>query len=404
MDPENKKKGFIPQDEEYYQNEEQPVRRDIEPLERLEPITDPDAGPTQPAEKGLAPVATETPVELNAEQQLARDYAQQIQAENAVANNQINSVADLVSAAEKERSSRLANDETARRRENAYRYIAGVGDAISGVANLVGTAHGAAHQQQTYNAPGLMSKIESSRAQRTKKMEDLNKKIDELRQRETELKSAKSLREAQLKATHAKEQRALRIQQEAAERENYWKQKRHEMDAAKSVASIAENEAERKWESEQNAADRASREAINAADNASREAIERQRAEAKDAQDKEKLARDPQYKASVLRQNVTGIRDELARKMGYQDYNEYLKGKNWKKNTLKKNQPNDIYEQRVKEFPEIEELLNGLANPEMLSEESIDMYIGASDVFADAVNAKSAPVQVDESGREIVEY
>lgn len=229
MDPENKKKGFIPQDEEYYQNEEQPVRRDIEPLERLEPITDPDAGPTQPAEKGLAPVATETPVELNAEQQLARDYAQQIQAENAVADNQINSVADLVSAAEKERSSRLANDETARRRENAYRYIAGVGDAISGVANLVGTAHGAAHQQQSYNAPGLMSKIESSRAQRTKKMEDLNKKIDELRQRETELKSAKSLREAQLKATHAKEQRALRIQQEATAREESWKEKEHEL-------------------------------------------------------------------------------------------------------------------------------------------------------------------------------
>lgn len=232
MDPENKKKGFIPQDEEYYQNEEQPVRRDIEPLERLEPITDSDAGPTRPAEKGLAPVATEateTPAELNAEQQLARDYAQQIQAENAVADNQINSVADLVSAAEKERSSRLANDETARRRENAYRYIAGVGDAISGVANLVGTAHGAAHQQQTYNAPGLMSKIESSRAQRTKKMEDLNKKIDELRQRETDLKSAKSLREAQLKATHAKEQRALRIQQEATAREEAWKEKEHEL-------------------------------------------------------------------------------------------------------------------------------------------------------------------------------
>lgn len=320
-------------------------------------------------------------------------------------NTQIGNVNDFISQVNAKKQELSAQDQQYQKRENAYRYIAGIGDAISGIANLVGVAEGnAANQKQTYNAPAVIQKAEQSRKKRKLEMDKLNERLDEMKARGKDLRAAKDLKTAELNAQQAKERRALETQQTATERENYWKQKRLEMDAAKSVASIAENEAERKWKSEQNAADRASREAINAADNASREAIERQRAEVKDAQDKEKLARDPEYKASVLRQNVTGIRDELARKMGYQDYNEYLKGKNWKKNTLKKNQPNDIYEQRVKEFPEIEELLNGLANPEMLSEESIDMYIGASDVFADAVNAKSAPVQVDESGREIVEY
>lgn len=154
---------------------------------------------------------------------------QQLRGEMNAADAQISSVADFLSTAEKERKAKLANDETARKRENAFRYISGVGDAISGVANLVGTAYGAANQKQTYNAPGLMSKIDASRAQRSQKMEDLNKKIDELRQRETDLKSAKSLREAQLNAAHAKEQLALKQQQEATAREEAWKKKEYEL-------------------------------------------------------------------------------------------------------------------------------------------------------------------------------
>ena len=158
---------------------------------------------------------------------LADAQQQQLRGEMGAADAQISSVADLLSVAEKERAAQRANDETARKRESALRYISGVGDAISGVANLVGTAYGASNQQQTYNAPGLMSKIDASRAQRTQKMEDLNKKIDELRQRETALKSAKSLREAQLNAAHAKEQLALKQQQEATAREEAWKKKQY---------------------------------------------------------------------------------------------------------------------------------------------------------------------------------
>ena len=155
---------------------------------------------------------------------------QQLRGEMGAADAKISSVADLLSVAEKERAAKRANDAQAQKRENALRYIAGIGDSISGVANLVGVAQlGASNQQQTYNAPGLMSKIDASRAQRTQKMEDLNKKIDELRQRETDLKSAKSLREAQLNAAHAKEQLALKQQQEATAREEAWKKREHEL-------------------------------------------------------------------------------------------------------------------------------------------------------------------------------
>lgn len=142
---------------------------------------------------------------------------------------EVKGVSDLIRLAEHERETMRANDETARKRENAFRYIVGLGDAISGVANLVGTAHGAANQKQEYNAPRLMEKIEQARAQRTQSMDELNTKLDELRGRERDLKTAGSLREAQLRAAHAKEQQAVRQQQEATAREQAWKQKEYEL-------------------------------------------------------------------------------------------------------------------------------------------------------------------------------
>lgn len=184
---------------------------------------------------------------------LAEMHTDQKIAENAAYDAQISSVADLISAAEKERETRLANDEKARKRENAFRYISGIGDAISGVANLVGTAHGAANQKQTYTSPGLMSKIESSRAKRTQKMEDLNKKIDELRQRETELKSAKTLREAQLNAAHAKEQLALKQQQDATAREEAWKKKQYDQQQEQFQLRKQQQEQENEYRKSQSA-------------------------------------------------------------------------------------------------------------------------------------------------------
>lgn len=110
-----------------------------------------------------------------------------------------------------------AKDETAQKRENAYRYISGLGDTLSSIANLVGTAHGAANQQQTYNSHAVVQKAEEARKARKLEMDDLNKRLDEMNSRLGEMKAAGSLAEAQMGVKHKKEQMQLTSQQEAKE-------------------------------------------------------------------------------------------------------------------------------------------------------------------------------------------
>lgn len=203
---ENAKKGFVPQNEEYYQ-QEKPV------IPEVETAMDLSGGMPAPIDTGIAKPAPAEPV-LTAEQQLAKDFAEQIQGEAEGMDVQINSVADLVALADKERQSKLEADEDYQRRENAYRYISGLGDTLSGLANLVGTAHGAENQRQTYNSQEVQKNAEMKRKLRAREIQDIDKRLDELRARETELRSSKSLRDAQLKAQFAREQREIRLQQE----------------------------------------------------------------------------------------------------------------------------------------------------------------------------------------------
>lgn len=107
-------------------------------------------------------------------------------------------------------------DETARKRENAYRYISGLGDTISSLANLVGVTHGAANQQQTYNSNAVVQKAEEARKARKLEMEDLSKRQDEMAARLRELKAAGSLKEAELAAANAKEMATLTKSHRAA--------------------------------------------------------------------------------------------------------------------------------------------------------------------------------------------
>ena len=104
-------------------------------------------------------------------------------------------------------------DEAAVKRENAYRYISGLGDTLSSVANLVGTAHGASNQQQTYNSHAVVQKAEEARKARKLEMDDLNKRLEEMTARQRELKAAGSLAEAQLKAKQDRERFQLQTQQ-----------------------------------------------------------------------------------------------------------------------------------------------------------------------------------------------
>lgn len=104
-------------------------------------------------------------------------------------------------------------DEAAVKRENAYRYISGLGDTLSSVANLVGTAHGASNQQQTYNSHAVVQKAEQARKERKLEMDDLNKRLEEMSARQRDLKAAGSLAEAQLKAKQDRERFQLATQQ-----------------------------------------------------------------------------------------------------------------------------------------------------------------------------------------------
>lgn len=103
-------------------------------------------------------------------------------------------------------------DEKALKREKAYRYIAGIGDAISGVANLVGTAHGAANQTQHYNAPEVIQRAEASRKERKLEMDKLKERLDELSAQKTALRSAKELKLGELSGKKAKELATAELQ------------------------------------------------------------------------------------------------------------------------------------------------------------------------------------------------
>lgn len=110
-----------------------------------------------------------------------------------------------------------AKDETAQKRENAYRYISGLGDTLSSLANLVGVANKASNQQQTYNSHAVVQKAEEARKARKIEMDDLSKRADEMQARLRDMKAAGSLGEAQMGVQHQKEQMALKAQQEARE-------------------------------------------------------------------------------------------------------------------------------------------------------------------------------------------
>lgn len=109
-------------------------------------------------------------------------------------------------------------DEVARKRENAFRYISGLGDTLSGVANLIGTAHYAANQNQKYNSSAVVQKAEEARKARKLEMDDLSKRLDEMKARQRDLQAAGSLKEVELKARQDKEKAALAAgQRKAAE-------------------------------------------------------------------------------------------------------------------------------------------------------------------------------------------
>lgn len=152
-------------------------------------------------------------------------------------------------------------DEAAVKRENAYRYISGLGDTLSSVANLVGTAHGASNQQQTYNSHAVVQKAEQARKERKLEMDDLNKRLEEMSARQRDLKAAGSLAEAQLKAKQDKEKFALQREQNKAALEA----DRYNREVARKAE---EAETARQFQAQQAELNRKHQTAMNNADNA----------------------------------------------------------------------------------------------------------------------------------------
>lgn len=134
-------------------------------------------------------------------------------------------------------------DETARRRENAFRYISGLGDTLSGVANLIGTGHGAANQNQTYNSHAVVQKAEAARKARKLEMDELSKRLDEMTARQREMQAAGSLKEVELKARHDKEKAALAATQRKAADEAKYKERRLRVDEQNAKAAMIRAEA-----------------------------------------------------------------------------------------------------------------------------------------------------------------
>lgn len=126
---------------------------------------------------------------------------------------QYDNLGQIVSDVQGKINAAKQKDAVAQKRENAFRYISGLGDTLSSVANLVGTAHGASNQQQVYNSNIVAQKAEEARKARKIEMEDLNTRLDEMKARQNELKASGSLAEAQLKAKQNREMLELLAQQ-----------------------------------------------------------------------------------------------------------------------------------------------------------------------------------------------
>lgn len=72
-------------------------------------------------------------------------------------------------------------DAELQRREDARKRIVALGDAFASFANLIGTAHGAENQRQTYASPLVADSVDRARAMRAGRMQQIKKNIDEQR-------------------------------------------------------------------------------------------------------------------------------------------------------------------------------------------------------------------------------
>ena len=166
-----------------------------------------------PADEGLETNA-ETSVDDSFEKRLnehydllnksiAEAYDTQIESTGKAYDTQIEGYDEFLNAVGKQKEELSAQDETQAKRAKAYKYISGIGDVISGVANLAGTVAGAANQHLEPVAPGIMQKAEALRKERKLELDKLTKRMEELTAQKKALTSSKELKLGELAAGKA---------------------------------------------------------------------------------------------------------------------------------------------------------------------------------------------------------
>ena len=313
---------------------------------------------------------------------------------------QYNNVGDIISEIETKQAEAKQKDAQANKRSNAFRYIASLGDTLSGMANLIGTAHGATNQKQTYNGNIVAEKAEQARKERKIELDSLSKRLDEMKARQRDMQAAGSLAEAQLKAKQDREIFQLQSQQraKAEEAKRYAdaqadKARKDVFDNSYKERTLAEEQRQfdegQKEKARQFDAEQKRLEEQNEARLQSDEKIAQAKLDAAAAERAEKRAADPEFMSKTLQLNATGIRDEIARNAGYDDYNDYLQHKKGNKAEGKTRKETRQTRKAInRSNPEDMQLLELLESPEYLTEEQVRMLAGASSVFADAVNGR----------------
>lgn len=168
---------------------------------------------------------------------LAQSHKTALDAQNAFNKEQYQNQGQIINDIQTKIDAAKTKDADAQKRENAFRYISGLGDTLSSLANLVGTAHGAANQQQVYNSSTVVQKAEEARKARKIEMEDLSKRLDEMKARQRDLQAAGNLEAAKLKAAQEKEM----FQLAATQRKEAEAAKRYNDDKARQAMTDARN-------------------------------------------------------------------------------------------------------------------------------------------------------------------
>lgn len=333
---------------------------------------------------------------------LAKTQEDERDAYDAYNNAMWQNLGQITSEIETKQNTAKEKDAVALKREKAMRYISGLGDTLSSIANLVGTAHGAANQNQTYHSNTVVQKAEEARKARKIEIDALSDRLNEMLARQRELKAAGNLKAAEVAARQAKEQAALQAQHAAAntESDRYYLNlgrlaekdavdaynKGVEMDFKEKQFTEGQRQFDERMKQEEKNRAAANYRAKLAADAAE------QRYEQQFNKTVNNLSTDADFQKKVLPSALKGVRDELATSMGYKDYNEYLQYQNVK------GLGEDIPGQRNKESrrirdernaanPETVQILNMLANPSTLSDDNLATLMGMSTVFANAVEA-----------------